>query len=211
VVKSLKPSPPPIEVVPAAREELCLDFVNTLAWRGSERPAESLGSFEDLLEWCAGAGGSFNGGVPAARAMAERRPAAAIGLLRDAIGLREAISRIFYAVAEGLVPDAADMSALNRELRRAPLRTVVDRAGGAFGWRVGLITPGLPTLLAPILWSAGDLLTGRRRARVRQCANADCRWLFIDESKAGTRRWCSMTACGNRAKAHRHYVRHKRI
>ena len=200
-----------MNVVRAAREDLCLDFVNTLAWRGSERPTESLGSFEDLLKWCAGAGGSFNGGVSAARAMAERRPAAAIGLLRDAIGLREAISRIFYAVAEGVVPDAADMSALNRELRRAPLRTVVDRAGGTFGWRLGLITPGLPTLLAPILWSAGDLLTGRRLARVRQCSNADCRWLFIDESKAGTRRWCSMTACGNRAKAHRHYVRHKQL
>jgi predicted RNA-binding Zn ribbon-like protein len=139
----------------------------------------------------------------------ERRPAAAVRILRDAITLREAISRIFHAAAEGVVPDATDIAALNRELRRAPLRTMVDRAGSSFGWRLGRVTP--ETLLAPILWSAGDLLTGRRLARVRQCANADCRWLFIDESKAGTRRWCSMTACGNRAKAHRHYVRHKHL
>jgi predicted RNA-binding Zn ribbon-like protein len=32
-------------------------------------------------------------------------------------------------------------------------------------------------------------------------------WLFVDESKNGTRRWCDMTACGNRAKARRHYLR----
>jgi predicted RNA-binding Zn ribbon-like protein len=201
--------PPQLDVVLAARDDLCLDFVNTLAWRGSERPAESLGSFEDLLEWCAGAGGSFNGGVSAAREIVERRPTAAVRILRDAIALREAISRIFHAAAEGVVPDATDIAALNRELRRAPLRTMVDRAGSSFGWRLRRVTP--ETLLAPILWSAGDLLTGRRLGRVRQCANADCRWLFVDESKAGTRRWCSMTACGNRAKAHRHYVRHKHL
>jgi predicted RNA-binding Zn ribbon-like protein len=194
-----------------ARDDLCLDFVNTLAWRGSERLAESLGSFEDLLKWCASGGCSFNRAISAVRATVEGRPAVAVRLLREAIALREAISRIFHAVAEGVVPEATDMTALNGELRRAPLRMMVDRADGSFGWRLERVTPGLPALLAPVLWSAGDLLTGRRLARVRQCANPECRWLFIDESKAGTRRWCSMTACGNRAKAHRHYVRHKGV
>jgi predicted RNA-binding Zn ribbon-like protein len=64
-------------------------------------------------------------------------------------------------------------------------------------------------LLAPVLWSAGDLLTGGRLSRVRQCANPACLWLFVDDSKAGTRRWCSMASCGNRAKANRHYARLK--
>jgi predicted RNA-binding Zn ribbon-like protein len=45
---------------------------------------------------------------------------------------------------------------------------------------------------------------------MRQCADAKgCGWLFLDESRAGTRRWCSMGECGNRAKAHRHYLRRK--
>src|SRR5487761_522058 len=67
--------------------------------------------------------------------------------------------------------------------------------------------PAVASLLAPVIWSAGDLLTGERLARVRLCANEKCRWLFLDDSKAGTRRWCAMRACGNRAKAHRHYMR----
>ena len=67
--------------------------------------------------------------------------------------------------------------------------------------------PPAESLLAPVLWSAGDLLTGARRARVRQCANPRCLWLFLDDSKSGNRRWCSMASCGNRAKAHRHYAR----
>ena len=46
-------------------------------------------------------------------------------------------------------------------------------------------------------------------ARIRHCANAKCLWLFLDDSKNGSRRWCSMQLCGNRAKAHRHYLRGK--
>jgi len=64
-------------------------------------------------------------------------------------------------------------------------------------------------LLAPTLWSAADLLVGPQLQRVRQCANPACGWLFLDNSKSGNRRWCSMSACGNRAKAHRHYQRQK--
>ena len=64
-------------------------------------------------------------------------------------------------------------------------------------------------LLAPILWSAADLLARADRLRVRRCANDKCLWLFIDRSKAGTRRWCDMAACGNRAKAQRHYLNNR--
>jgi predicted RNA-binding Zn ribbon-like protein len=62
--------------------------------------------------------------------------------------------------------------------------------------------------LAPVIWSAADLLT-RADHRVRRCANEACLWLFIDESKAGTRRWCDMSSCGNRAKSRRHYLKTK--
>ncbi len=40
--------------------------------------------------------------------------------------------------------------------------------------------------------------------RVRPCANPDCVLWFLDTSRPGTRRWCSMAACGNRDKAMRH-------
>ncbi|MBU6500141.1 MAG: CGNR zinc finger domain-containing protein [Rhodospirillales bacterium] len=82
--------------------------------------------------------------------------------------------------------------------------------GGADAWVFPALAPDVATLLAPVLWSAGDLLVGPRRARVRQCANPQCRYLFLDDSKSANRRWCSMATCGNRAKAHRHYAKAKR-
>jgi len=60
-----------------------------------------------------------------------------------------------------------------------------------------------------VLWSAADLLTHADRRRVRRCANDACLWLFVDESKAETRRWCDMSSCGNRAKSRRHYLKTK--
>jgi predicted RNA-binding Zn ribbon-like protein len=54
--------------------------------------------------------------------------------------------------------------------------------------------------------SAADLLTSPAREHVHGCGNTEtCTWVFIDESKNHSRRWCSMKDCGNRVKARRHY------
>ncbi|WP_067452566.1 CGNR zinc finger domain-containing protein [Actinomadura macra] len=45
--------------------------------------------------------------------------------------------------------------------------------------------------------------------RVKSCAHHACVLHFHDTTKNGTRRWCSMAVCGNRAKAARHYDRAK--
>jgi predicted RNA-binding Zn ribbon-like protein len=191
------------------RHDLCLDFANTLAWRGSA-PSESLHGLPDLLRWCAASGSLPAGAVEEGGTWAEQRPAQAAAIFRGAIAMRETTYRIFHAVASGNAPADGDLSELNRALKETPARSAVQRIGAGFGWRVEgnpLVTAS--ALLAPVLWSAGDLLTGPQLARVRECANDKCLWLFLDESKNGSRRWCSMTACGNRAKAHRHYARLK--
>lgn len=40
------------------------------------------------------------------------------------------------------------------------------------------------------------------RERLRSCPR--CGWLFLDTSRGGRRRWCSMRTCGNREKVSRH-------
>ena len=53
-------------------------------------------------------------------------------------------------------------------------------------------------------WPA--LVSGDREL-IRQCEDDACGWLFVDRSRGGRRRWCSMADCGNRAKARRHYTK----
>lgn len=43
--------------------------------------------------------------------------------------------------------------------------------------------------------------------RLRACGNPECRLFLFDRTRAGTARWCSMSVCGNRMKARRHYSR----
>ena len=193
----------------APRAEMCLDFANTLAYRGS-RPTESLHNFGDLLKWCGDAGVIPTALTQRLPGWSERHPKRVAEIFSDAIALRELIYRIFHALASGAHPDDHDLDQLSRELKSAPVRTSIRRKDAGFGWEIEDSKPTADLILAPVLWSAGDLIVGPQLTRLRECSNEKCLWLFLDESKNGTRRWCSMQACGNRAKAHRHYLRHKR-
>jgi predicted RNA-binding Zn ribbon-like protein len=196
-------------LVPATRAELCLDFANTLCWRGSDSPSEALANPDELLAWCA----AVIGADPAIDRLAGRwrsHPGRAQAAFTEAIELREVIYRIFSAIAGAGEPSLADLEKLNRALATAPARTRLASSGGRYAWQVERLTVSVTHLLAPVLWSAGDLLTGPGLRRVRQCVNNKCLWLFLDDSKSGTRRWCSMSTCGNRAKAHRYYLKTKR-
>ncbi|WP_018505625.1 CGNR zinc finger domain-containing protein [Parafrankia discariae] len=54
--------------------------------------------------------------------------------------------------------------------------------------------------LALVARDALDLAASSAIARVRGCANPSCGAVFLDSSRPGTRRWCSMDRCGNLAK-----------
>ena len=62
-----------------------------------------------------------------------------------------------------------------------------------------------PSVVRAVL--AWDALERERPGRLRPCANSECRLFFVDRSRAGTGRWCSMAVCGNRMKARRHHSR----
>ncbi len=174
-----------------SRLDLCLDFANTRYYRGQAVPTETLNEPADLAAW----------------AKAARSPA-----LREfdaALALRETIYRLFNAQAEGKAAPPRDLDALNEAMARAPARTTLKRGRDGYSWEVDAKSGTALALLAPVLWSAGDLLAGPGLDRVRRCANPECGWLFLDDSRAGKRRWCSMSACGNRAKARRHYHKSK--
>ncbi|MBV8613015.1 MAG: ABATE domain-containing protein [Acetobacteraceae bacterium] len=194
----------------APREDVCLDFVNTRSWRGRETPSEALRGLDDVLAWARGAGGVDVGTAQSFQDWWGPRPREASAAFSSAIALREALFRLFEAVSSGEAPDPAALSALNAALGSAAPRSRVAPRAGALVWSVDGLVPGMAALLSPVLWSASDLLAGPRRHRVRLCANPQCRWVFLDDSKSGNRRWCSMASCGNRAKAHRHYLKRRK-
>lgn len=191
-------------LVPAPSETLSIDFANTLYWRGADTPTETFGTLDDLFVWC-----REQARVPAGLADAcrvqEKEKGGEPAMLARALALREALYRLFHAQAELREPQADDLALLGGFLAEAAPRVALARIDGGYAWRIGDAGATLAGLLSPVLWSATDLLGGARLAKVKRCANDACQWLFIDDSKNGSRRWCSMSSCGNRAKAYRHY------
>jgi len=138
---------------------------------------------------------------------------ASVTLLAEALALREVIYRAFSARAAGGPVPEADLSALNVAIAQAPPRALIAQVGAHYAWQVeapaGARPFSAPQLLAAVVWSGADLLVGAGGDRIRLCANDACRWLFLDGSRNGSRRWCDMSACGNRAKARRHYLKQR--
>lgn len=203
---SLSNHGPRERVIAAPAPSLCLDYANTRFWRGSAAPTESLTDFDALLRWLEQANVVDADTAASLHALHAADPDAAELLFGDALGAREVLYRLFSALAAGAESEA-EAAQLGALLAAAPFRQQLVLSRDMAGWRVPMVAPNVGELLAPVLWSAADLALAVSHVRLRSCANEKCRWLFLDESKSGTRRWCSMSSCGNRAKVHRHFVR----
>ncbi|HLZ25721.1 MAG TPA: ABATE domain-containing protein [Chloroflexota bacterium] len=183
----------------------CLDFANTASASG-----DHLSTYADLVAFGAQANLLTPERTAWLHAEAERRPAEAEATLRRATALREALRGIFQAVANRARPSDADLDVLNANLATslAHARVLPDAAGDAFAW--GWSGTDLAEPLWPIVRSAAEILTSEpERSLVRECGAGDCAWLFMDATRNRSRQWCSMTSCGNREKARRHYQRVK--
>jgi predicted RNA-binding Zn ribbon-like protein len=95
------------------------------------------------------------------------------------------------------------------------LNAVLDH--GSMRPRMGAGGPYETVVLDDPRWEAAWLaaadavrLLGERPERVKGCGNERCILWFLDVSKNGSRRWCSMEVCGNRAKVSRFNQRHTR-
>jgi predicted RNA-binding Zn ribbon-like protein len=182
---------------------LCLDFINTVSWRGDrDDPGERLTSYAELLHWALRARILDASASKRLMRSAERRPAEALAIVERAIEFREALVRLLLA---GKRAAAADVATVNSMLAAAPARSAILVGSRGYTWTDGSSDDALDSPLRSVVWSAADLLTSENLSRVRHCADARCHWFFLDASPSGKRRWCSMQECGNRAKARRHY------
>lgn len=169
----------------------CLDLAATVGerWR---RSFERLRAPEELGHWLVEAG------------IADSAPAVKQVELESARALRDAIYRAAKRAGKGTL-DPADVGQINR-WAAGPAPVPQLDAQRRVCW---VAAAPVEAALASIARDAIDLLSGPLATRVRECAAADCALLFVDTSRPGRRRWCSMDGCGNRAKT-RTYRRRQR-
>jgi predicted RNA-binding Zn ribbon-like protein len=188
---------------------LCLDFCNSGQGLRNSRREEWITSFADLIDWLEAAEAIDVEQAARLRAVGERSPQAAHELWARAIELREAAARVFLARTEGRPAANEDLRAIDAEYARTAGFARLSATDGGFAWTIDSSATGLDAALRPLVESAVALLTSERLARLRRCGNSTCYWLFLDETKNCSRRWCEMASCGNLMKVRRHRARQR--
>ena len=181
----------------------CLDFANTVFWRGREDSEELLTTYADLVDWALRVRLVPPDCAIRLKRKAERHPEKAENIRRRATELRDLIYRIFSAHSDGLDADEDDLDRLSFEWTRRIVHYKLIQREDGFQWKIPRDEDSLDAMIVPILVSCIELLTSKEVRRVKKCSDQDCAWLFFDQSRNFSRRWCDMKDCGNRAKANR--------
>ena len=183
--------------------QLSLDFLNTRPVIDGN-PLELLPNSASLVRWLAAAGLLTKQEV---NKIAKVWPARAEAEQEGLREFREAWRRVVFQLEAGGPPSPAFVDRLNDLLAQHPFVDEIVRSGSTLK-RERRFDPGRPDdTFGPLLEETANLLTSADRSRIRKCAS--CALHFYDTSKKGTRRWCSMQMCGNRAKVAA-YARRKR-
>jgi predicted RNA-binding Zn ribbon-like protein len=168
----------------------CLDLVDTVGKRGS-RDIERLPDGERFGQWLVEAG------------LADTPPPVTEAKVNSARELREAVYGLVRCVIDRQPPRERDAAVVNKVAHDADL--VPQLRAGTDGLTAAWHGPvAVAAALSTIARDAIDLLSGPLADRVKECENPGCTLVFLDDSQARRRRWCSMERCGNLAKIARY-------
>jgi predicted RNA-binding Zn ribbon-like protein len=167
------------------------DFANSLDLRhfvhhGVQHPqADEFGDAAALGAWMARHKLNETGKIPS------------VATFEAALALRSAIRDYLEHHPADRRRDALIREALDRAMERFPLRVT---SAGKDGLK---LTPAGSDAMAGFSAVVAELYNGAANGtldRLKMCASDECKRVFFDRSKPGTRRWCQSSLCGNRQK-----------
>ena len=165
-----------------------LDFLNT-EWPTASGKEDFFETDDDVFSWLRQAGLASDG-------VEEVRPSGA--LLRVAQALRAVIRSLVESRKTGKTPDFSDLNAFLVAAQSHP-QLVWTKSKSAVLKTVRTADTA-EQILAPVALKAAELFATADFRRVRRCGERSCVHWFLDTTRPGRRRWCSMARCGNRLK-----------
>jgi predicted RNA-binding Zn ribbon-like protein len=175
-------------------------FINTHYDLGHDHGAEVLSTPGALGRWLAA-----RGLLTGAARLGDRD-------LRRALAARESLRELARtnprASGVGVPGPATGRECARAALNEASAGAIVTLAFTPEGPRyLAPADAGLDGALGALLAGAAQAMLDGRWDRLKICPGGDCGWAFYDHSRNQAGRWCSMSVCGGRAKARRHYER----
>lgn len=188
---------------------LCLDFTNTVHHRKKDPMPDYLQHMLDLIAWAKQIQLIDTDKNDLLNRKAIHSEKESSQFFKESIKLRETLYQIFYALSMGSPIAPAELKRFNYFLQKHYSRISISEQNGSYqqGW--DLPADSFLQLTAPIVKDAAVLLSSDKTGRIKECPS--CGWLFLDSSKNGKRRWCSMKSCGSSIKALDWYYRKKTV
>ena len=185
---------------------LAIDLINTeVAVDG--KPKDLLTSFEDLIAWSAAtellSAKDAKAGYAAWQSQAGE-------VLAEAVAFRSTLHEMLADIVGGKAIKKGHAAAINDRLKANRGYSELIRTDEGYEKHFRADFSDVRQILIAVAESAADLLAFGDLSLVRKCENPDCVLYFYDTTKNHKRRWCSMAACGNRAKVRAFYERKKR-
>jgi predicted RNA-binding Zn ribbon-like protein len=184
---------------------LALDFLNTRLVL-ADGPKELLPDVDALVRWLV-ASGLLTKQKGNALAKKWRETPQAAASLRELVKFRERLRAVVLRQEAGFMASNAFIFELNSLLKQHPSVIALQRKGEKLGLETAFELEKPDDVWAPIAIAVAELLSAVSPVRLRKCEA--CIVHFLDTSKKGSRRWCSMNICGNRIKVAA-YQRRKR-
>lgn len=186
---------------------LALDFINSRSGPRAGIPDDDvLTGYSELIAWSVYAGDLAEAEAAGLRRLARADPAGAEAVLARALDTRDHLDSLFRALTAGRRPSTAALARLRDDEADALAHGHLE-SGDAFRW-TWRDDHTIARPLRPVVHAAVEVLTAGELDRIKACGG--CRFLFYDESRNRSRRWCSMDDCGTDEKVRR-YVAARRL
>jgi predicted RNA-binding Zn ribbon-like protein len=199
--------------LPIVGGHLALDFANTIDDPEGPQRYDHAGTYAELVGWSARIGILRPDQADVLLAAADEHPLISSIAARRAHALRQLLIDIFTDIAvingDATAGNQRLMSMAQWDELRPFLTDALAHAelvpGDSTYQLTWPETGRLDVMLGPIGLAALDLLTGQQLSRLKKCAG--CPWVFLDQSKNQSRRWCAMNDCGTHEKIRRYVTR----
>jgi predicted RNA-binding Zn ribbon-like protein len=199
--------------LPIVGGHLALDFANTVDDPDGPERYDHVGTYPELVAWSVRIGMLQSDQAQGLLTAAQERPQARSAALKRAHLLRHILIEIFTEIAAINRGQSATTEGSPPNTRWRELRPFVTdaMAHAELAWEGSTYqltwadTTRLDAMLWPVGVAAGDLITSPQLSRLKKCAG--CPWLFLDQSKNLSRRWCAMNDCGTHEKIRRYVTR----
>lgn len=191
---------------PLIGNQLSLDFVNTKIVENGV-PKDLLDGLADVAAWAVAVKLLD---LPKAKKLATLwQEVESRDEFEEVLRFRKVLHALVEEMVRGKSVTTPTLNAINTQLRKLNGYAEVLPSDEGFTKRFCLDVHAPSQLLAPVAEAAADLLCYGNPAYVKKCENPACVLYFYDGTKNHSRRWCSMKACGNRAKVAAFYQRQR--